>query len=778
MLKPKTTQAIKGTLLVTLLIGYLLPCFADGLPGEQYVTQRWRDILSGHSPTLNPAFMTEENYSALRLAICPTLQNSFILMEFGAVVPIGLFQTAGISYIGFSPNNDLKKSYFNYNDNEIVVTDESLNDNQHQFILSYAVNPWNRMSFGTNLNLMHNANYYSSFTRLGLDLAVSYRVIRHEILGDHVIGINFQNILSPDFSFKRWTNDAANLKLSWIGKILENRIDVGIDLDIKDFMSQAADFAQTAVSGGSPKKAEVDFNSRIGFWIFNIINVYLQAGSNYWGITPGLNVPTINFGRDFQIAYQYMSIVDGLDLTATHTFYFRGDFGKHREEIYARKMARMANLAPTDLYNKGRTLFSQGKYWDAFFLFSKILMEYPNFFKNDWVHLHLGLCQEALDMKEYATENLLKTKQAFPRSEVVFYADLGLLRMHYRDNNTMGVANQFARLNLPSVPDSIKFCAYYFMGLQHMRNNDNRKAVQLFELVPATHPEYVFARFSSGIAYAAINDMNSAIAAFHKVSQAVPATRAQAEIINKSLTLVGYIYFEGIKNVEPSLSQAVAVLRKVPLTSYYYEDAQLGLAWAALKAGIWEDCIKACDEIIRASRKTVLQSEAMLLKAYCYMITNRYQEAVDILSPAYELVSRAKTPSLAEKETATQEFYNNRDTYYSIATMMDELAFTGQSVYITKQIDSLHAPQMALEKKLRDYYTYSDEFGRLSFFSKNLESLRNDIEYALAKASKMAGMGRTIKIKENAGEKIDKIEDEIKKYQEELDKLKQNNNEE
>jgi tetratricopeptide (TPR) repeat protein len=434
-------------------------------------------------------------------------------------------------------------------------------------------------------------------------------------------------------------------------------------------------------------------------------------------------------------------------------------------------MARVASLGPTVLYNQARTFYAQGKYWDAFFVFGKILTEYPDFFKNDWVQLHLGLCQEQLDMREYSTENFMETKKSFPRSEVVYHADLGILRLHYRDGNSIGVANQFSKLNTDATPDSLKYHAYYFTGLQHMKDGNFENAILLFDLIPQSHPEYVFAQFSSAIASASGNDMNNAVIALHDAIQFPPVTKAQEEIINRALTLLGYIFFEGIGDVEPSLSQAVAALRKVPPSSYYYEDAQLGLAWAALRASNWGDCIKACDEIIKTSKKTILHCEAMLLKGYCSMINNKYKEAVTILSPAHELITKTSPPSERERESATERFYDIRGHYYKVATSMNELAYTGQSSYIIKQIDSLHAPQVDYEKQIKNYYKYNDEFNRLSFFSKNYENLRNDIEYALAKSEKMSGMSRVIEIQKEAGEEIEKIDDKIEKYEEELKQL-------
>ncbi len=756
-----------------LLTGVTVNLFADGLPGEYYVTQRWRDLLAGHSPATNPAFMTEENYFTVRGALCPTLQNSFLLMEFGVIIPIGLYQSLGVSYLGLSTREDIAQT--KWEDGVIVPTGDTLNDNHSLIMASWAMNPWNRLSIGVNLNLFHETNFGDAKTGLTIDLALSYRFLRHSLLGDHLAGITLQNLLSPDFSFENWQTYAVNLKLSWLARLWEKRIELGIDLDIKDFMSQAEDFAASTISDpeAGAKQIEFDFNARIGFWILRMINIYFQAGSDYWGISPGLNVPTINNGRDFQVAYQYMSIIDDVALTSTHTVYFRGDFGKHREEIYARKMARLASVGPADLYNRARTLYSQGKYWDSFYIFGKILVEYPDFFKNDWVQLHLGLCQEHLDMREFGAENYNETKKAYPRSVVVPYSDLGLMRLHYRDGNSSGVANQFSRLNTATVPDSLKYHAYYYMGLQHIRDGEYQKAIQTLDLVPEDHPEYAFAQHSLGVACALGDNLSRSIEAWDNVVQTPPKSKKEEEIINRTFVFLGYVFYEGLGGQERALSKAVSALRKIPATSYYYEDAMLGIAWTALRASQWADCINACNQLISLSKKPAIQCEGMLLKGYCLMMDKKYNEAVNVLGPAANKINKAMAPGENEKNAARLEYDNNRGVYYEVASKANELALTSQSSFVLQQIDSLHVPQKEYQKKLHDFYVFEDEFTRRAFFARNIENVRDDIEYALAKAEKMAGTSKAQDIIDDTIKKTKDIDEDLEKLQKELEQLEE-----
>lgn len=769
-------------LFLVLSIGCMVNTLADGLPGEYYVTQRWRDLLAGHSPATNPAFMTEENYFTVRMALSPTLQNSFLLSEFGLILPVGLYQSVGISYLGLMAQGEIASSEWDPVTQQIIETGDTLNDIQSLIIGSYAINPWNRLSIGANLNLYHKTNFGEAIVGVGFDLALSYRFLRHSLLGDHVVGLNFQNLISPTLAgtgkSELW-NEAVNLKLSWLAKFWESRIDFGIDLDVKDFFSQAEDFVGEVIDTNTgdvidkfgSKNIEFDFNARIGFWILRMINIYFQAGSNYWGIAPGLNVPTVNKGRDFQIAYQYMSIVDDIALTSTHTVYFRGDFGKHREEIYARRMARLASLGPADLYNRARTLYSQEKYWDAFFIFGKILVEYPDFFKNDWVQLHMGLCQEHIDMREFSAENYNITKKSYPRSVVIPYADLGIMRLHYREGNSSGVANQFHKLNTSSTPDSLKFHAYYYMGLQHIKDGEYQKAIQILSLVPENHPEYAFAQHSLSTAYALTDNLGRSIEALDNVIQVTPKTKEQTEVINRSFVFLGYIFFEGLGGQERSLSKAVSALRRVPSTSYYYEDALIGLAWTALRASQWADCVSACDKLLTVSKNMALRCEAMLLKAYCLGVDKKYVEAVAILTPAYEQINKAMGPSESEKNANALEYDNSRGVYYEIASNMNNLALTSQSSFTIQVIDSLHAPQMQFEKKLRDHYIYNDEFGRSSFFARNIEKVRDDVEYALAKFEKMAGARQIDKVIDKDRKKYEELDKEEKRLMEELEKL-------
>ena len=159
-----------------------------------------------------------------------------------------------------------------------------------------------------------------------------------------------------------------------------------MDFDLKDFWAAAAEFKDGASGTSVAKKLEWDLNVKLGAWVLRLLKMYLQFGFDedaldYWGMAFGVNAPSVNNGRDLEVLYQYNVMTEKDNDATGHTIYARVAFGKHREEVYARRLARLASLSPNELYNRARKLYSEKKYWDAFFIFSRIIVEFPDFSK-------------------------------------------------------------------------------------------------------------------------------------------------------------------------------------------------------------------------------------------------------------------------------------------------------------------------------------------------------------------------------------------------------------
>ena len=743
-------QVIVGVVFFT---GCLRVVQADGLPGEYLVTQRWRELLMKHSPLTNPALMTEENYLAERLILSPMMQGEFKLWEMGGIYPIGLYQSGGLSWLGQTSDEYA----------EVVngtATGNQVRYQENFFMGTWAIYPWNGLSAGVNINLLHQMAFDEQRIGFGTDLGLSYRLRRHAFLGNHIATLTAQNLLAPADGV---TAFSRNLKLGLLSSFLEDNMESWVAVDIKDFLAKAEEF-----QAGNSSSIEWDFTTMIGYDFLQTLKITAMAGFDtdglqFWAMSAGLNIPSSNRGRDMELAYQYSLMRD--DDATSHTFYHRAEFGLHREEIYARAMAKKIDIAPNNIYVKAQKYYSKGEYWKAFILFNRILSEYPDFFKNDRVTFYVGGCQERMDMREAAENSYMAVRNDFPRSKVLSSAELGLMRLYYREQKYKDVAEQYAILNKPGVEDDEKFEAYYIMGQSHMAQKEYEPALELLNAIPKDHPDYLYAQHSIAIALLATGKPEVAALVLQDCAQQPERSAAETELINRTYLFLAYILYHDYIKQERSLSRAISILRLIPPTSIYYEEAVLGAAWCGIKAQQWNDVLEKAQELV-GSGNSIFQLEGMLLKAYAHILLKDNAAADKVLTEAERKMNNLAGPQERELLNEKQQYIGTRTSYDFIAKRAVELARTTQTNATVAQLDSLHQQQRETKKSIDKSLRYFDSFKRAELFARGLPKIKEDISFITAYIAKKRTGAKTQK----AINKIDKKEESVDKQIEELEK--------
>jgi tetratricopeptide (TPR) repeat protein len=430
-------------------------------------------------------------------------------------------------------------------------------------------------------------------------------------------------------------------------------------------------------------------------------------------------------------------------------------------------MARRGTLGPNNLYTQALELFHKGECYRAYWIFSQIAVEYPDFFRNDMVNYYQAACHECLDLRQSSETIYNRTKDDHSRSIVVPMADLGLMRVYYRNNDHGKVEGQFEELNRLGVPDSIKYHAYYVMGQSAMKRGDHTRARQLFTMIPDTHPDYVFAYHSAAVANMLSDNIAGAIADLEYVIQLKPKNKAQEEMINRSYVFLGFLYYEDL-STEGALARAVTALRTVPRGSYYYQDALLGLGWTALKARQWSDCISVGSELAKNTTDPVLQSEGDLIQAYAHAQQRNYGPAVNLLDGAVKRLNSYTGPSESEMGQKRAEYGTNRSDYEQMGLKIDELGQARQSSIVQTSIDSLNTPHTKLKGSIDQYYKASDEHQRASFFARSIEQVKEDIDYALARFSRYRGSSGVQRQLDKSSGESEAIDEELERLRREL----------
>ena len=755
------------------LMGFAATAHADGLPGEYVVSQQWRALSAQYSPITNPALLTETNYITPRAAFASMLQNSFQLWELGVTVPIDLNQSAGITFL--SEGSDTLGEV-----NDGKATGQELRYQNDLVALSYAINPWNGLSIGGNLNIVNQNAFGTNSYGFGFDMGISYRLLRNPLFGNHTIGIAVQNLLAPilDSAAHDTSAYSRNLRFSWYSNYWEKQIEADFDFCLKDFMADVGNFQLKDSSGkvlsSFPQKIEWEFSGKIGYLFLQTLRITAlfdinERGFNQWGLAFGINVPSVNKGRDMSGQYQYSSPPIGEQISS-YTVYLMGEFYKHREELYAMRMSQSADVAPNQIYQKALTLYSQGKYWDAYFLFAQIQNDYPDFFKGDWVSYYAASCQENMDMREIALHSFEAVKLEFPQSPVVAYTELGTMRINYRDDDYHAVARQFEALSVAGIPDSVKYSAAYLMGETYLHQKEYQRAINLFRVVPFDHQDYIFAQHSAAIALLSIDSIVAAETCLQNCLGAVSQTDAQKEIVNRTNLYLGYMLYEGLIEEPQPLSKAVTLLRKIPVKSIYYEDALMLLGWTAIKARQTNDAI-AAGIALQNSKNQTFAFEGCLITVYGYVMQNKFNEAKALIVPAQAKIASLTAPSEDSLSGEKQQYISTRTAYNFLAEKVAECAQKQQAGAALSENNALHEQQRTIKSNIDASLAVFDAFKKNMFLTRNLAELKQDFNYILAYTSQKAA-GTDIQKEHNKTlEKEKKTDEKIEKLKKQLEEI-------
>jgi tetratricopeptide (TPR) repeat protein len=745
-------QAMRYRLIVSSLVCLLnsIPILGNGLPGEYLINQIWRDAYSSHSLMTNTAFQSYIQYLSVYLTHAMTVSADYQTSEATVLLPLGKIHTLGVSYTGSGASID-EGTAFDGNGN--VVYTGKASDRNNVGIIGYAINPVKGLSIGVNAQYIYNNTFGTKLNGYGGDFSLSYKFPEHETLGRHILGVSTHNLIiqgEADYS--------SAVTLSWYATFLKNVLESQFDFSTRDIMAKKSEF-----DAESEKSIDMDFSYKIGIRLFKAVKISGHVGMKYFGFSGGVQIPTSDDVRDISLLYQMVMPYGGA--YPAHSFMAGAEFGQPRKETVEKGLKRKASLIPSDLYNKAMQLYSEGKYWDAYWVFSRILVEYPDFIKNDWVSMYSGRCLEMLDIRVASYNQYQRTTIKYSKSKSVHYANSGMMNIFYRDDDFQNVEKMHGELIKAGVHDSLRNHAHYLMGETYIKTKEYDKALDILGKVQENHIDYLFARHSMAVAEILKENYDKALVYLKECLSKNSKTPQEEEMVYRTFLFTGYIFYE-----EKEYPNALASLSMIPKKSLYYEDALLGMGWISLRGQQYDDCLGYSRDLQNLTRWVVNFGEGALLEGYVNLMRKSYDAAVQILGSASARLAGAKVPSQDELAQNMEGYQQIRSNYESLGKSVETYGMEKQNVEVLEKIDSLNLDQKEMKVKIDEHYKYVDDFNRESFFARNLEIVREDIDYAYARASKMAALKNTIIEQEKAGKKTQDIDNEIEKLKGQMQK--------
>lgn len=748
VIKRKFRFRVLISLVVCLMNG--IPVSGNGLPGEYLINQIWRDAYSSHSLMTNTAFQSYIQYMSVYLTHAMTVSAEYQTSEATVLLPLGKMHTFGASYTGSGASIDEGTAFDGNGD--IVFTGKA-SDRNNVGILAYAINPVKGLSIGVNAQYIYNKTFSTKFKGYGGDFSLAYRFSEHEKLGHHTIGVSTHNLI-----LQGEADYASAVSLSWYATFLKNMIESQFDFSARDILAKKSEF-----DAASDKSFDMDFSYKLGVRLFNAVKVTGHVGMKYFGFSGGVQIPTSDDMRDISLLYQ-MAVPYGGAYPA-HSFMAGAEFGQPRKETVEKGLRRKASLIPSDLYNKAMMLYSEGKYWDAYWVFSKILVEYPDFIKNAWVSVYSGRCLEMLDIRVASSTQYQKSAIKYSKSKSVHYANSGMMNIFYRNDDFKNVENMHSELVKAGVPDSLRNHAHYLLGETYIKLKEYDKAIEMLSKVQDNHVDYLFARHSMAVAEILKENYEKALLYLKDCLSKNSKTPQEEEMVYRTFLFTGYIFYE-----EKEYANALASLSMIPKKSLFYEDALLGMGWISLRAQQYEDCLGYSRDLQGLTKWVVNFGEGALLEGYVNLMRKNYDVALEILGGASARLASAKKPSQEELSQNVEHYQQIRSNYEALGKSVETFGMEKQTVETLEKIDSLFLDQKEMKMKIDEHYRYVDEFNREHFFSRNLEMVREDIDYAYARVSKMAALKNSIIEQEKSQKKAQDIDKEIEKLKGQINK--------
>jgi tetratricopeptide (TPR) repeat protein len=726
----------------------------------RYLTiDNWGKSFIGSSAIINPALPNEIQYKSLRLSTIVGKDNPYNAYHFAAMVPIDLYRTVSVNMIMLQGKEIKNWKY----ENNLLVEDKISRSRSGMLSVSYCSNMWKKLTFGTNANVLYLNNFNYRIVGIALDAGLTYRLLMHPLFGYHLVGLSLKNIATGGITSNTDRQGLFELNMQYHTELYSNRIifdgrfgvtDVTIGTNAKSKNLQPAAFTGAIQAG---------FNilSIFTVRIFNEFNSF-----NTWGTTGfscGINLKSVNQGRDASVNYEYIRPPDNI-VSSTRVMSANFDLGESREMLYARKISRKISI--DELFMKAKRYYESNEFMDALFLFQQIKVNYPNFEIMDDVVYYIASCFAHEEMFDEAEKNYLQVLSKYKNNKKSRLINLELLKINYYKNNFENTKEYLNTILEENNDDSIAQCANYYIGEALIKNSYFEDAVFYLEKINEKHPFFIFAQYSKAISLANNGASDSLIkSVFENCLSAVCQDDVSREIMNKTLVMLGYIYYE-----QDILDKAIAALDQVDEKSYYFTDALLGKIWTFIKIKDWKKAEQAGNELLSTTDASLIRCEALLLQVYIKIRKGEYRKANDLMRNTTEKMVELTRKNTDDQVMTLFEIEELKKEYKQLSKMVAEISIK-DNVIDSRLFEGVKNKQVGLKQLINRKIENFNKKMHESTIDKSSEEILDDIDFIAAKLTLLLNTTLVDDKPESSKELKAQIAEEISQLKQELEYL-------
>ena len=666
----------------------------------QYQQNDWFAEFGGNtSMYVNPAGISEADqleFSAAFFATGGDISQEYVSLTY----PIDFKHTLGFSLFENGAPIEGGDSY-----SEIAV----------QF--GYAYRLFHLLSLGVDISVLHiNQFDKNNQIKVNADVGLSWNPLASSKYGYLLIGVAMQNFLAPavnesDDAYKLPTN--LNLSLFYRG--FNRLLELKAEFSVLDLIHDSKDRG----------KCDFEMSFSLTYYLFSHLGIrarFTKEGNPVLGAT-------INF-KDLSI-FRYLA----LDLEMSHDDLWakknRGfvwavklttRFGDTREEKVGEERYRRLKIEPENAYHAAESLYLNRQFLDAAYAFGEIQTKYPTFRLVDQAAFYEAKSFEKLRMHKAAREIYRDAIKRYPQSDQLAKYHFQLMNIDYKEGKYTEAMNKYQYIAQKFGKSDAKADADYVAGQIKFEQGLYQESINLHASIPPGNANYLYARYTMGIAYSRMSKFDEAENCFRAIIEQPISNKSERDIQNAAKVKLGHLFFSGEK---PDIAAAARMYGLVQKESPVFDEAMLGIAWAFLKVYKIDEAIKYAKWIINNLPESFIVSEAYLIIGYCYFMKKDYKNAFDALIQTEKLTEQPFV-TVAARDSARQAFDAIWSQYASIQILALDLARQLPTPRVKSKRKALRPTLDKASQAIEDYASFMQRAIQSDRFESNRKRILFD----------------------------------------------------
>ena len=595
----------------------------------------------------------------------------------------------------------------------------------------YAYRLFHLLSLGVDLSVLY-INQFDDIKQLtvGADVGLSWNPLESSKYGYLLIGVAVQNMLAPAVS-KADGDD--KFKFVFMGADDAYRIPTNLNLSLfyrgfNRLLEFKAEFSMLDLIHDSKEDGrgcDFDMSFSLTYYLsshFGIRARFTKEGNPVLGAT-------VNF-KDLSI-FRYLAF----DLEMSHDDLWakknRGfvwatklttRFGDTREEKIGEERYRRLKIEPENDYHAAEKLYSNRHFLEAAYAFGEIQTKYPTFRLVDQAAFYKAKSFENLLMHKAAREVYRDAIKRYPQSDLLAKYHFQLMNIDYKEGKYTEALNKYQIFAQKFGKSDAKADADYVAGQIKFEQGLYQEAIDLLATIHPGNANYLYARYTTGIAYSRMNKFDEAENCFRAITEQPVSNKSERDIQNAAKVKLGHIFFSAEK---PDIAAAAQMYGLVQKESPVFDEAMLGIAWAFIKANKLDEAMKYAKWIMSNLPESFLVSEAYLVLGYCNFIKKNYRDALEALE---ETAKRTEQPivSVAARDSARLAFDAMQGQFDSVQVLALDLARQLPTPRVESKRKALRPTIDKLHQAIEDYATFMQRAIQSDRFEYNRKRILDD----------------------------------------------------